>query len=425
VPPHAPDVLIIGGGAAGLATAIFLRRQSPRAVTVVDGARTLGAKILVSGGGRCNVTNAVVGEGDFWGGRRTIVRQVLRAFPATAAIDFFRELGIALHEEDDGKLFPDSNRARDVLDALLREADRVGVRILTGVRALDIARDSPVSAARFAVTTASGELSAGAVVLATGGRSLPKSGSDGTGYGLARRLGHSLIETTPALVPLLVAGGGPHTGIAGVAHDAELTLWQDGRAAWRGAGALLWTHFGISGPVALNASRHWERARLAASLSGEPDPQVRLTVSFCPGRSFEDVDRQLIDAGQARPRASARSILADWLPASVAAAIVDRLALADAPLSQLPREERRRLTHALTASPLDVTGTRGYTHAEVTAGGVPLDEIDPATLESRVCANLFLVGEILDVDGRLGGFNFQWAWSSAFVAARAIARSES
>jgi hypothetical protein len=152
---------------------------------------------------------------------------------------------------------------------------------------------------------------------------------------------------------------------------------------------------------------------------------VRLTVSFCPGRSFEDVDRQLIDAGQARPRASARSILADWLPASVAAAIVDRLALADAPLSQLPREERRRLTHALTASPLDVTGTRGYTHAEVTAGGVPLDEIDPATLESRVCANLFLVGEILDVDGRLGGFNFQWAWSSAFVAARAIARSES
>jgi len=422
VPPHAHDVLIIGGGAAGLATAIFLRRQSPRAVTVVDGARTLGAKILVSGGGRCNVTNAVVAERDFWGGRPTIVRQVLRAFPAAAAIDFFAELGVALHREDDGKLFPDSNRARDVLSALLREADRVGVRVVTSVRALRVARDS----GGFAVATPRGDLTANALVLATGGRSLPKSGSDGGGYELARQLGHSLLETTPALVPLLLAAGGLHTGIAGVAHDAALTIWQDGRAAWRGAGALLWTHFGISGPVALNASRHWERARLASSASrGRSRPEVRLTMSFCPEKSFDQIDEQLIAAAKARPRASHSSILADWLPASVADAIVDRLKLADAPLSQLPREERRRLTHALATSPLEVTGTRGYTYAEVTAGGVPLEEVDPATLESRRCRNLFLVGEILDVDGRLGGFNFQWAWSSAFVAARAIARSAS
>jgi predicted Rossmann fold flavoprotein len=420
-PPHAHDVLIIGGGAAGLATAIFLRRQSPRPVTVVDGARTLGAKILVSGGGRCNVTNSVVTERDFWGGRQTIIRRVLRALPVGATTDFFRELGVPLHVENDGKLFPDSNRARDVLNALLREADRVGVRIMTGARALEVAGDSSAEA-RFAVATSRGDMTANALLLATGGRSLPKSGSDGSGYEIARRLGHSLIDTTPALVPLLLADGGWHAGIAGVAHEAGLTLWQDGRAAWRGVGALLWTHFGISGPVALNASRHWERARSGASTSpGANGVRVQLTVSFCPERSFDEIDEQLIGAAQARPRASPPSILADWLPASVAEAIVDRLGIVEAPLSQLPREERRRLAHALAASPLEVTGTRGYTYAEVTAGGVPLDEVDPATLQSRVCPGLYLVGEILDVDGRLGGFNFQWAWSSAFVAARALA----
>jgi predicted Rossmann fold flavoprotein len=418
VPPHAQDVLIIGGGAAGLATAIFLRRQSPRPVVVIDGARTLGAKILVSGGGRCNVTNAVVSERDFWGGRRTVVRGVLRAFPAGATIEFFRELGVALHEEPGGKLFPDSNRARDVLNALVGEAERVGVRIITGVRALDVTRTS-APPARFAVATSRGDLNAGVLVLATGGRSLPKSGSDGGGYELARRLGHSLVDTTPALVPLVLAGGGFHARIAGVAHDAELTLWQDGRAAWRGAGALLWTHFGISGPAALNASRHWERAQRSASTSLGKGPS--LTVSFCPGCSFDEIDERLVAAAKARPRASLQSILSDWLPASVAHAIVDRLTLVDAPLSQLPREDRRRIAHALAALPLDVTATRGYTYAEATAGGVSLDEVDPATLQSRICPGLYLVGEMLDVDGRLGGFNFQWAWSSAFVAARALA----
>jgi len=422
VPPPAQDVLIIGGGAAGLATAIFLRRQSSRPVTVVDGARTLGAKILVSGGGRCNVTNSVVSERDFWGGRRTIVRQVLRAFPAAATIEFFRERGVALHDEADGKLFPDSNRARDVLHALVQEAERVGVRLTTGVRALGVERESS-PLARFVVATSRGEMCGSALVLATGGRSLPKSGSDGSGYELARRLGHSLVDTTPALVPLVLAEGGFHARIAGVAHDAELTLWQDGRAVWRGAGALLWTHFGISGPVALNASRHWERAQRSPATPLRTGSPASLTVTFCPGRSFDEIDAHLIAAAKARPRASPPSILSEWLPASVANAIVERLTLADVPLAQLPREERRRIAHALAASPLAVTATRGYTYAEVTAGGVPLDEVDPATLQSRICAGLYLTGEILDVDGRLGGFNFQWAWSSAFVAARALARS--
>src|SRR5207248_2970133 len=161
----------------GLAAAIFIRQRSSRTVTILDGARTLGAKILVSGGGRCNVTNTVVTDRDFWGGRATVIRQVLRAFPVQHTTTFFRDIGVTLHGETDGKLFPDSNRARDVLDALLREARRLGVIVMTGARVHDLVQRDD----RFGVTTAVGELTARTVVLATGGRSLPRSGSDGAG----------------------------------------------------------------------------------------------------------------------------------------------------------------------------------------------------------------------------------------------------
>jgi predicted Rossmann fold flavoprotein len=243
---------------------------------------------------------------------------------------------------------------------------------------------------------------------------LPKSGSDGSGYVLARKLGHSLVETTPALVPLVLEGDSFHSSVSGVAHDAELTLWLRGRAARRIRGPLLWTHFGISGPAALNASRHWARAQLE-----KQDP--KLTVSFCPGEGFDQIDERLITAGKERPKALPHTALALWLPESVARSIVERLNIAEVPLSQLPRDDRRRLARALVEWPLPVVATRGYTYAEATAGGVPLDEIDPASMASRICPGLYLVGEILDVDGRLGGFNFQWAWASAYVAARALA----
>ena len=265
---------IVGGGAAGLATAIFTRRLTTRqSVLVCEGAKKPGAKILVSGGSRCNVTNASVTDADFWGGRRAIVRQVLRAFPASETVAFFREIGVRLHEEADGKLFPDSNRARDVLDALLHETDKVGAGLLADHRVLDVTRD----ASEFRVVTARGDIRAPVVVIATGGQSLPKSGSDGAGFEMARRLGHTIVPTTPGLVPLVLAQDPDplHGELSGVAHEAELTVWVDGAAAVRLTGALLWTHFGISGPLALNVSRHW----LAPQIDGRA---ASLTVSFCP-----------------------------------------------------------------------------------------------------------------------------------------------
>jgi predicted Rossmann fold flavoprotein len=409
------DVAIVGAGAAGLATALFTRRFNPAlSVVLLDGARSPGAKILVSGGTRCNVTNTAVSEHDFWGGPPAIVRRVLRAFPVGDTVAFFREIGVALHEEAGGKLFPDTNRARDVLDALLREAHRVGAVISPASRVLDVVAQADRD--RFRVATADGDLRASRVVLATGGRALPKSGSDGAGYEFAQRVGHTIVATTPALVPLLLAPADRvHGDVSGVAHDVELTVRVDDAVAIRLTGALLWTHFGISGPVVLNASRHWLRAQLEGS-------RVALTANVCAGRPFELVDADWQQLARTSPRSSVQATLASMIPASVAAAFLRQLEIdGRIALAHLSRDDRRRLVGALVEWPLPVVGSRGYTYAEATAGGVTLTEIDARTMASRACPGLSLVGEILDVDGRIGGFNFQWAWSSGFVAGRALA----
>lgn len=413
--PASCDVAVVGGGAAGLATAIFARRDAPAlSIVVLEGARRPGAKILISGGSRCNVTNAVVSETDFSGGPRAIVRRVLRRFTPDHTIALFQSLGVALHVEPGGKLFPDSNQSRDVLDALLRELSHVGVPLLPDHRVSGVARD----AAGFRVNTHAGCIAARHVVLATGGLSLPKTGSDGFGYTLATSFGHSIVPTTPGLAPLILDDTTPsaiHRQLTGVSHEAEIAVWVHDRIAARLRGSLLWTHFGISGPAALDASRHWARAAL------EGTPPVS-TLSFVPGQTFDDVDGWLIAQAVDRGKALLRTGLATVLPASVGPVLMTAVGLdPDLTLARLTREGRRRLSAALTAWVLPVIDTRGYNYAEITAGGVPLSEIDPSTMESRVCPGLFLVGEVLDVDGRLGGFNFQWAWSSARAAGAALA----
>jgi predicted Rossmann fold flavoprotein len=273
--------------------------------------------------------------------------------------------------------------------------------------------------------TSAGDLTALRVVLATGGQSLPKTGSDGAGYDLARAFGHTIVPTTPALAPLLLASdtaadGQPamHAELSGVSLNAELTVWVDGRAAVRLRESLLWTHFGISGPVALNISRHWLRAVLEGRT-------VAVTARLAGDLDFEAADRFLQARARDRPSSVAGATLGTLVPASLAAAILDRLAIdAATTLAELRRDDRRRLARALTEWPLAVAGSRGYNYAEATAGGVDLREIDASTMESRRCPGLYLVGEILDVDGRIGGFNFQWAWSSAAVAAAALAREK-
>ena len=410
LPPRA-DVLVVGAGAAGLFSATWAARTAAAAgravdVVAVDGARTLGAKILVAGGGRCNVTHVAVSEADYAGSTPPAIRKVLRRFGVAETVKFFAEAGVALKEEETGKLFPVTDSARTVLDALLREARGAGAAVVHPARVTAIAAEAD----GFAVTTSAGPIRAAAVVLCTGGRSLPKSGSDGGGYTLAAALGHSLTSPiVPALVPLLLPPGHWITALSGLTLPAEVALAApSGRRLVATTGSTLCTHVGLSGPAILDVSRHWLVARAA-------EPTVTLAINWLPGTTAEALDRLLV----AEQRRGALAVLRDRLPDRLARALCDQAGAP--PAGDVPRDARRRLAALVTATPLAVTGDRGFAVAEATAGGVPLAEVKLDTMESRICPGLFLAGEILDVDGRIGGFNFQWAWASGFVAGRAAA----
>ncbi|MGE0191744.1 MAG: NAD(P)/FAD-dependent oxidoreductase [Planctomycetota bacterium] len=405
------DVAVVGAGAAGLMAAIQAARGAPGArVVALDGARTLGAKILVAGGGRCNVTHREVGKDDFCGSRANAIGKVLKAFGVADTIAFFRERGVLLKEEDTGKLFPTTDRARSVLDALLGAAREAGVRLLHPARVTAIERTD----GGFLLTTGAGPLRARHVVLATGGKSLPKSGSDGGGYALARALGHTIAEPlVPALSPLLLPAGHPALALAGVAAPARLTLrGATGAVVATATGPVLHTHFGLSGPAVLDISRHV----LMAKALGQT---AHLEADWRPDLPAGGFDAELLAAGRDTLMRRLESTLPTRLAARLlAAAGVDPATRVD----HLKRDDRKALVKLVTAEPLPVTGDRGWTYAEATAGGVPLSEVDVSTMASRITPGLWLVGEILDVDGRLGGFNFQWAWASGTVAGRGLAR---
>jgi hypothetical protein len=267
----------------------------------------------------------------------------------------------------------------------------------------------------FLARTPAGDFAAGRVVLATGGLSLPKTGSDGHGLAMAASLGHRVVATTPALVPLVLEGTF-HRGLSGIAHEVELTLRVDETPAARVRGPLLWTHFGVSGPAVLDLSRFWCRARLEGR-------DARVSLCFLPGSDFEKAEKGILAVASERPRVRIQSALAERLPQALARAVLEELEIShETPVGRLARDERRRLVRALLDWPIPIARDRGYSFAEVTAGGIPLDEVDPRTMASRSCSGLYLVGEILDVDGRIGGFNFQWAWSTGFVAGTAITK---
>jgi predicted Rossmann fold flavoprotein len=374
-------------------------------VVALDGARVLGAKILVSGGGRCNVTHHAVDETAFDGSTPPAIRKVLRRFDVERTVAFFRELGVELKREETGKLFPTTNRARTVLDALLRAAREAGVVLRHPWRVESVVR----GADGFVLTSAAGEsLRTARLVLATGGRSLPKTGSDGGGYRLATSLGHRLTERIfPALVPLVVPEGHFVRTLSGLSVPATLEVrLGSGRKRIAVTGSLLCTHFGLSGPAALDVSRHLIDARL-------DDPSSRLVVRWLADLDGEGLDAQLRMLG----RVSVGRFVADLLPGRLADALCTDAGVDPATTGhRLTREGRRALVVALTEMTVPVAGDRGFAVAEVTAGGVPLSELHLDTLRSRMCPGLSLCGEICDVDGRIGGFNFQWAWSSGYVA---------
>ena len=408
------DVIVVGAGAAGLFAGIWARRANPAcSVLLLDGAKKLGAKILVSGGGRCNVTHDQIDESAYAGSSRNAIRKVLRRFDVPQTIAFFREIGVELKREPTGKLFPLSDDAHTVLDALLGTARAHGVLLRHPHRVAAVER---AANGGFRVVADGGEtLHAARVILATGGRALPRSGSDGGGYAMARALGHTVTRRVfPALVPLTLPRDHFVCGLSGIATHATLDVRAaTGKRLASFTNAALCTHFGLSGPGVLDVSRYYTDAKL-------DDPATTLTINWLPDHTPETVERELLMLG----KTSITRWLSDALPERLARALCAEAGIVPGMTGEmLTREARKALAHTIAALPLPVTGDRGFTYAEVTAGGVPLSEIRLETMESRLCPNLYLCGELCDVDGRIGGYNFQWAWASGYVAGNAAANT--
>ena len=392
-------VAVVGAGAAGL-TAAIRAAEGGAQVTLLNAHPRIGLKILMSGGTRCNVTHREVDARDYNGGSHPFVARILRAFTPAETIEWMTSLGVKLKLEDTGKYFPESDDAETVLDALLAAVGNAGVDVRYGARVVRLERAGEWSASgrcegvagawRLGVQHVAGSaafgagvramgeqrwplpdvavdewIEADAVILATGGLSFPRTGSDGTGYALAA------------------------------------------------SGSFLFAHFGYSGPAALDLSRHWLRA----------EGERRVTASFVPGMAAEALEREWTDAAKAEPRLSARRFLARHMPDSLAAALATEAGVEPAKwISQVDRARRAALIARVAVREMPITGTLGYEKAEATAGGVTLSEVDASTLESRKAPGVYLCGEMLDVEGRLGGFNFQWAWSSGTVAGRCAGR---
>ena len=419
--PNSCDIAVIGAGAAGLMAGIFAARTKPgQRVVVVDGARTIGAQILVAGGGRCNVTHERVDELQYAGTSRPAIRNVLRRFDVPQTIEFFASLGVQLKREETGKLFPVTDEARTVLDALtgaLRDAGAVLVHPWR-VSAITANAGGGFTITRDHERDQSGgtgaSFTARRVILATGGMALPRTGSDGVGYAIAKSLGH---ETTPrifpALVPLLLEKGHWLTELSGLTLPATMEVrFSSGKRVQQFTNSTLLTHFGLSGPAVLDISRYLGHARASDSGAG-------LFINWMPGMDREKLDAAVLKAGNI---SIARALTQLGLPERFARALCESRAVEPGALcSQLHRTPRLALVDSVISMHVPIVGDRGFTFAEVTAGGVPLSEVHLATMESRICPGLHLCGEVLDVDGRVGGFNFQWAWASGWVAGTSAA----
>ncbi len=412
------DIVIIGAGAAGLFAGLFAARRSrelsrPRRILILDGARTLGAKILVAGGGRCNVTHHAVTERDFSGSTQSAIRTVLRRFTVEDTTHFFAQRNLHLKREPTGKLFPTTDRARDVLNAILDATREAGAVIRHPCRVEQVSRNDNGFLIHANHNSKPATIHSKRLILATGGKALPKSGSDGTGYTFARDLGHTLTPRIfPALVPLITHKKHPLRDLSGLSFEGTLQVRAStNKRLAQTQGSILCTHFGLSGPAILDISRHLIAARFE-------DPGAALILSFLPTESRDSLDNALQTLGPS----SIPRFLKDHLPERLAQTVLN---LANVPPqttgATLRREQRRALIDTLLELPLPITADRGYTHAEVTAGGVPLKQLTLRTMESRTTPSLHLCGEICDVDGRIGGFNFQWAWASGYIAGTAAA----
>lgn len=377
--PQAFDVVVLGGGAAGLMCAMRAGQRG-RKVLLLDHAEKVGKKILISGGGRCNFTNLDARPEAFLSANPHFCKSALARYTQHDFTDLVNRHGIAWHEKTLGQLFCDGS-ARQIVKMLLDECAAVGVDVRVEHKVTRVEKSD-----RFTVATDRGDFSAASVVLATGGLSIPKMGATGLAHEIARQFRLRVTETRPALVPLTL----PVPEISGVALDVEARC---GRARFREA--LLFTHRGLSGPTILQVSSYWK-------------PGQEITVDLLPDL---DAASFLKERKRTRPKAELRTILTEILPQRLAQSLATEGTMA----GQRDRD-LETLANRLKLWTFVPTGTEGYAKAEVTLGGIDTDGLSSKTMEAKKVPGLYAIGEAVDVTGWLGGYNFQWAWSSGWVA---------
>ncbi len=409
------DTVIIGAGPAGIMAAISAAKAGASVLLLEAGAKP-GRKLLATGGGRCNVTHAGSVQ-SFLEGFDTRAARFLKsaayAFPPAEAMRYFESLGISLKTERGDRVFPVSDRAGEILDALLLDMRNAGVTLLTSV---------PVSGTEvledgFAVDAVDRKYHSRTVILSTGGLSMRRTGSTGAGFGFARVLGHTVQPPRPSLVPLVTEEDWPRE-VAGLAlKNVELTARTGGKPIRR-FGEMLFTHHGIGGPISLEISRH-----LTDILASGGGP-VRVEIDLKPALDEKKLDARLLRELQENPRRQIFTVLTTLMPVSLAEVFVTRFGFnRETTAAQVTREERIRLRTLLKAFPLTVTATEPIETALVTRGGVSLSEINPRTMESRLRPGLFFAGEVIDADGDCGGYNLHMCWATGLLAGRSAASS--
>ncbi|MGG7576365.1 NAD(P)/FAD-dependent oxidoreductase [Rhizobium sp. Nf11,1] len=387
---HKSDVIVIGAGAAGMMAAIRAGKRG-RSVVVIDHAKAPGEKIRISGGGRCNFTNIHAGPRNFLSANPHFCKSALARFTPADFIAIVDRHGIAWHEKTLGQLFCDDN-AKDIIRMLLDEMRAVGAGLHLGTEVSGVERRE----AGFRVSTGEGVFEASSLIVATGGKSIPKMGATGFAYRLAEQFGLTVLETRPALVPLTLDPGmlASIAPLAGISAPAEI---RHGRTAFREA--LLFTHRGLSGPAILQISSYWREGDEIV-VAVEPDV---------------DISAHLKTAKRLNGRQSAQTALGDILPKRLAQFLVEREKIAGN-MADLPDKALQRLAASAQNWIIKPSGSEGYRTAEVTLGGIDTAGLDSRSMEAKTVPGLYFVGECVDVTGWLGGYNFQWAWASGFAA---------
>ena len=389
------DVLVIGAGAAGLMCAITAGQRGRR-VLVLDHANKVGKKILMSGGGRCNFTNLGVTPAQYLSANPHFAKSALARYTPADFIALVEKHRIAYHEKELGQLFCDES-SKLIVRMLLDESAAADVRIETSCAVRQVRKTNE----GFTVMTAKGEVHADSLVVASGGLSIPTMGATGFGYELARQFGHNVLATRAGLVPLTLSGKHQehYQDLAGVALPMAET--KIGKHSFRAG--LLFTHRGISGPSILQISSYWQ--------AGDD-----LRIDLSP---TQDIGEWLVSQRTARPAAELRNVLGDLLPKRLAQRLCD-LWLHSRPMRQYRDSELRDMGALLHDWPIVASGTEGYRTAEVTLGGVDTDGLSSSTMQSKRVPGLYFIGEVVDVTGWLGGYNFQWAWASGHAAGEVV-----